>query len=608
MFVFEENTHCEKIEMHTSPITSVKFSSDGSLATVGYDGKVIRWAADLSDPIWESRSTALLNNLQIKNEILFSVGANRKIHSFDFKTGVSTNFAESFSCGDDLNAIVIAEDSQRIIVAGEEAVVYCLDLEGKLVWKYQSCDANGNNGECIDAISVLRYRDDEAVVFGDDRGNFTVLSVRDAGRVLLRRKLPGKVESIADSKNSNIVLLGLDTGCIAIFECKSNEEWAEAIIAVHSSTVKAVALIGGRGLAVSASYDGYLVFLSLRSRAILARVRIDGFEANAWARSISVNPMNENAIALSTLGCRPLVIDVDATVRRSKIVSMGSREVGVTRGLNCLSTSDMSIYGAGDDGSIYKFAEQKSAMLATIGVMINDISLGRDESVLYAGTQDGSLVAIDVISKTVIWSKYVFDCPVTAVEVVSDSVVAIGSYGGSVAIFDINCCEVVHSIQLLDTIKTICLADGVNIVVGDADGHIYIVNVAERRVLAQVDDCYLVNSVSWCGVTRRIASVGRDCKLRIWDEWLNCIETRIVHEKSVKSVSWSSDGSSILTGGYDGKLGIHRLGESQYFLEHRQPGISAVDWDAGGRPVSVGWDGRLLVWTIGGRVIEEYSL
>ncbi len=103
------------------------------------------------------------------------------------------------------------------------------------------------------------------------------------------------------------------------------------------------------------------------------------------------------------------------------------------------------------------------------------------------------------------------------------------------------------------------------------------------------------------------ASASRDGTVRLWD-WDGTYRV-VAHGSRVTALAYADDGNHLLTGAYDGSVRVIELrsGAVRVFERHMGPVVALGFAPTGDRFVSLGRDGRLLLWSLDGEVAESFT-
>lgn len=109
-----------------------------------------------------------------------------------------------------------------------------------------------------------------------------------------------------------------------------------------------------------------------------------------------------------------------------------------------------------------------------------------------------------------------------------------------------------------------------------------------------------VYAVEWAPDGQRLASVGNDKTLRIWDAATGqLLRTLKGHADSVISVAWSSNGQQIATASHDKTLRVWNAatGQSIHTLEGHTGILTSIVWSPDGQWLASGsWDHNVYIW------------
>ncbi len=149
-------------------------------------------------------------------------------------------------------------------------------------------------------------------------------------------------------------------------------------------------------------------------------------------------------------------------------------------------------------------------------------------------------------------------------------------------------------------------------ILSDAKG--WILDDAGSERFQLLHDDYAITFASWNHDATKIATIGNDSCVRIWD---------MVHEKEIaklqhggyhiESVAWNYDGSKIATRGGDYTVKLWtETGKLISMLEHKQLAttryINLMAWNPrDSRLCTVGYDYRLRIWDAAGKQLAEMN-
>ncbi|WP_339384592.1 AAA-like domain-containing protein, partial [Oscillatoria sp. FACHB-1407] len=116
----------------------------------------------------------------------------------------------------------------------------------------------------------------------------------------------------------------------------------------------------------------------------------------------------------------------------------------------------------------------------------------------------------------------------------------------------------------------------------------------------------LVRSVSWSEDGQTLATGGYDGSVKLWSRSGDLIKTLDAQQGSVFSVSWSGDGQTLATGGDDGSVKLwSRSGDLIKTLDAQQGSVRSVSWSEDGQTLATGgYDGSVKLWSRSGDLIK----
>ena len=112
-----------------------------------------------------------------------------------------------------------------------------------------------------------------------------------------------------------------------------------------------------------------------------------------------------------------------------------------------------------------------------------------------------------------------------------------------------------------------------------------------------------VHAMAWDHGGRRLASVGGDGTVRVWDIDGGAPPDEIGGSSWVTAVAWSPDGDRLVYGDLDGAVRLHALDGHEDPVEigrHEGPGVRVVSWSPDGTRVASGADDGVRVWSLAG--------
>jgi WD40 repeat protein len=106
----------------------------------------------------------------------------------------------------------------------------------------------------------------------------------------------------------------------------------------------------------------------------------------------------------------------------------------------------------------------------------------------------------------------------------------------------------------------------------------------------------IVRAAAWARDGKRLATVGADCTLRIWDPVIGTVQVRQETTGQIRTVDWSND-DRVVTGDDDGRLIIRRPdGAVLHELTDHGGSISSVTWATNSPYIASTSDNGIAVW------------
>lgn len=578
---------------HLSPITALTYSPTGTLVSVGYDGQVIAWDQTLRAPRWQAQHADLLNDVVVVGARVYVTGAERtvSVHRLDDGGLIRTYGGDD---ADDLNGVVVVEEADLLIGAGEEGRLRAWSLaHGTERWTRQLPD------ECINTLALAPLGDGLGVMAGGDEGllSFTSLTGEARGAV----SLGSAIESLCTVPHRGLVAAGLEDGRLVLVD--PGEARIVTDLRLHQSTVRTVAARPDGHELATASYDGSIVLFSLTPELELIRLKYGGAAGRGWARGLAYHPGNPRLLASASLGQAPQLWD---TCR----ARLALADAGSTFGLNAMAVGpDGVVLVAGDDGAVTRVDTSAPGHVATVGSMVNGIDISPCGTVLATVSHDGRLRLFDLPDGTLRTSIAISRGPLNAVRFDSSGDrLGLAAYDGTAQVWRTDGPTAEHRFSGgRGAVKDIGWLDGDRaLVAGTADGVLTAWELPTERVRFVREGLYLVNSIAVSADGRRFVTVGRDQRLRLWLDDGELLAEVVGHQRSIKGVALSPDGSHLATASYDGDVRIWRV-EPHAIVElpgicrgHAKPGVPVVRWLNNDYLASAGWDATARFWNRSG--------
>lgn len=582
---------------HRSPITCVDHHPASPVGEVivtgGYDGRVVCWQAGAER--WEETFDDLVNDVRVDpsgRRVAVAV-ADRNTFVLDVATGARLDVLGPH--GDDVNAVRWSPDGERLV-----SVMDHLDTVVR-VWarggdgRWESTPLVGHRSGVFAAAfdPTGRYL---ATVAEDATGRIWDLSTGDQVHVL---EHPGDPEAMDWSPDGSVVVTGCDDGVARVWDPVTGElvrELAEARAAVRFLRFDH----SGRRL-LAGAYD--------------ATLRV--YECDGWTVPDEfTGPFQwERAACFTTDG-----IVIGGFTGAPFVFPRGEGELPVlTYGINALDVAGDRLLAGRDDGAVVDVL--RSAVLARHDTIVNTVRASPDRSVVASADYRGIVRLTPIGGGASYATRADGGGPINSIVWhPSGTQLFTGGYDGVVRRWTVDggvpqCAEqwVAHH----GPIKSLAWSGATGLLVaGSSDGTLSAWDGPTEAWRAAKDDLVLVNAVATADAdgTGVVVSASRDLVVRRWDartgELLETLPNG--HTKSVKAIAVTPDGSTIVTGAYDGTAILWtRDGDGVWswrpLRHHGKPGVPAVGLGAG-NAFSAGWNGTVARWSLDGRLVTAYEL
>lgn len=551
---------------HVGPISGIAASSVGYIATAGYDNKVVLWSSGDGIPL------ARVWHDHLANQCSFSVDGRYLVTaSSDYSArvwAVPQMTLISVLCGheDDVEMASFSPDGERVATCSRDGKVRVFARQGSL---QLVCE-----GHAADVISVSWSEDGRRLLSSSDDGTIRhwdasdghCLSVVDLGGVetdTLVVTAGGQV--FAGNDNGEIIALGNDQPRI----------WR-----AHQAGVKRLAYSDAQSLLVSLSYDRSMALWRVDADGSLQLLDRAALPAIVWPRSCGFD--GDFRIVFGTFGSKYASYDY-----RSKVWDIDGIERDSS--INAVAVHQGATYTVGDAGIVYR----DGVAVQDVGSLCNFLT-PYDGSLL-SGGQLGELFDI---GRGI--SFHTHSSPINCCALFESNgaqMAAFGAYDGTGLIFRLSCeqpPEFIAAVKLhANAIKGLAARDG----------KLFSVCATGATALHEVDSFTPVPGyagshdkiANGCAATPHgFASVGRDLKLRLWNESGQTVCVDTPHKNSVKCIAVSNDGRYIATGSYGGSVAVYSLADSAWARVERpsSSGISSIA-ACGDGFIASSYDGRV---------------
>ncbi|MFC9897267.1 WD40 repeat domain-containing protein [Nocardia sp. NPDC127579] len=543
-------------------VNSVVFSGDGLTVASAHDNGMVRlWNAEtraaVGTPIAAHAGAAATVVFDRTGRLLVTGGADGVIRMWNVGDQSSAGQPISVHTGR-VMSVAISPDGRRVASAGSDGTVKLTDLNTRAT-----------------VSAPLEPFPNNSVTFGPDSnwvissGNDEVTRVWEVVNNSLEPRgfvdgVEGPVFSVQYDEPSGTIVTGSWNGTVRAWDFASRKLlWMQP--RGHRGAANSVATAAGR--LISGGDDGTLRLWDMSTTRTPAGVRLP---------HLSREP---GAVAFSPDSTHLAFAGWDGRVRlwkvwpRNEIVPPRlDAHAGAAIGL-AYSNDGRHIVSGGQDGTVRLWDGKTAAPLEVLGRFrsaIHTVAFDAAGSRVALGSDDGTLRVIDVATRTVQIEVQAHTDAVTGVAFGdNDTILVTGSRDGTIQRWNAENGDPVGAPSIADT-------------------------AAPPAVLTVA-----VNAGG------RIASAGRDGKIRLWDLDDHTAPPQVMdgHLGAVHSLAFSADGRRILSGGWDGTA---RLWDVDSAIQIRaEYAASGVRWTEGIHPVfsvALSRDGRRVAATQDGVV------
>jgi len=535
---------------HVGPISGIAASSRGYIATAGYDNKVVLWSSCDDTPIARVWHDHLANQCSFSPDGMFLATASSDYSARVWSVPQMTLVSVLGGHEDDVEMASFSPDGKRVATCSRDGKVRVFALHGAL----QLLCA----GHTADVISVSWSQDGSHLLSSSDDGTIRHWDARD-GRCTAVVDLGGVETDTLVVTAAGQVLAGNDNGEIVAPSANGARTWQ-----AHRAGVKRLVYSEAKSMMVSLSYDRSMALWRVDSEGSLQLLDRAALPPIVWPRSCGFD--GDSRIVFGTFGSKYASYDF-----HTKAWSVD----GIERdgSINAVAYHDGAVYTVGDAGVVHR----DGVAVQDLGSLCNFLT--PYDGGLFSGGQLGSL--FDVLQGV---SFYTHSSPINCCVVfnaLDEQLAAFGAYDGTCLIFKVkedSSPTFVRSIKLHgNAIKGLAFREG----------KLFSVCATGATATHEIDSFKPVRG--YCGAHEKIAngcaatrdgfaSIGRDLKLRLWNDrgQTDCLDSP--HKNSIKCIAVSKDGEYIATGSYGGGVAVYSMSESQWCVVERRSsaGISSL--------------------------------
>jgi WD40 repeat protein len=580
--------------VHRSPITCVDHHlSTDLLVTGGYDGLVIAWASDGSVR-WTTEFDDLVNDVRIDpaGTTVAVAAADRFAWILDARTGFRVEVFGPY--GDDVNAVRWSPDGTRLACVMDHLDTTIRILERSDDKWVESTLTGHESGVFAVAFDPTGTR--LATVAEDATARIWDIATGSEDHVL---KHPGDPEALDWSPNGSVVVTGCDDGIARVWNPITGE--LEREIDDAQAAVRFIRFDATGDRALLGAYDATMRVYDCTNWTVTKELT----GPYQWERAGS---FTASGIAIGSFGAEPVQ---HPPVHTGPLLT--------TVGINSITAAHDSVLIGRDDGAVVDVL--RGTVLAQHETIVNTVAISPDGSVVASGDYRGEVRLSpfgtpdrNAAGRSAVVTQAVEGGPINSIVWhPSGTHFFSGGYDGCVRVWhaDGECVETFTAHP--GPIKSLAWSRAANVLVaGSSDGSISAWRDGAERWRSTDDTLVLVNSVACADEAGWVMTASRDLRVRIWDAATGALIRTLPagHLKSVKAIAVTPDGSTILTGSYDGTAIVWtRIATGTWSWRplrlHGKPGVPSVAI-ADGNLFTAGWTGTVGRWSVDGRLTSEY--
>jgi WD40 repeat protein len=537
---------------HTGPISSVA-TYGNYVATGGYDNRVILWDSVTHKALAKGMHDHLVNHCAFSSDGKWLVSAGSDYSARIWEIPTLRLQAVLTEHSDDVDMAAFSPDNNFVATCALDRAVRLFDLSGHCIKTFW-----GHTGNII---SLLWSKDGKRLVSSSVDGTVREWDIAKGLQVSCYN-LDGVRTDTIEMDTLGRIIAGDDRGRIAIL-MDGNVHYHLA----HQAGIKKVVYCEERQLLASLSYDRTLALWHISDDGLVTERQRTTMPELIWPRAAAL--LGNDQIALGTFGTSYAIYD-------HRQDSWNTEEIEAGKGINAITFHQGSIYTVGDSGTVFK----DGIPFTQLGSLCNFLLSTGDQ--LYAGGQLGQL--FDVNSTKILYQHH---SPLNCGALFERSNllhIAIGSYTGEMLVFSL---QADTSLRLEKEIKI--YENAIKGIVANQD-HLFSVcastdiawhNCNDVELTLKVTNAHekIVNACCKVG-ERGFASIARDKTLCIWIDGIPDVY-QTPHAHSIKCISVSANGQTLLTGSYGGTLAAFDIPTRTWaaFERPTTSGISSICYD-----------------------------
>ena len=511
---------------HLSPISGVATFGTRYVATAGYDNRVILWDDEKRLPIARANHDHLANQCQFSPCGNYLVTASSDYSARVWEVPSMRLHVLLAGHQDDVEMAAFSPCGDYIATACRDYCVRIYRLDGTLVHRME-----GHGG---DVNSVQWSEDGSELVSSSDNGSVCRWSAT-AGKLIEMIDLGDVDTDTIVAGPDGLYFAGNHEGEIVIIGSKTTR------VQAHEAGIKRLTYRAERGLLVSLSYDGRIRLWQFTPEGGLSLQETIEVPALVWMRSVEVNEAGR--VILGTFGSSYAAYDLAAG-------EWDFRTVEDTPGVNGCAAIEGAVWTVGDAGVVRADGHVQSRL----GSLCNFVTQWGDSVI--AGGQTGEI--FEARSGVVVHKhRSPLNCGV-AFPHQGEMWFAVGSYTGETILLrqGADGIEHVRDVRFHDNaIKDMAYNAGTLCSVC-ATGTAAFVDAERLELINHVPKAHdkIANGIASVG-GGVFATVSRDLVLRIWKGGV-ATAFPSPHDHSIKCVAACEQTGLVITGAYDGTVGM----------------------------------------------------
>ncbi|MGY2400881.1 WD40 repeat domain-containing protein [Pseudomonas sp. SDO5271_S396] len=551
---------------HFGPISGIATFNDRYVATAGYDNQVILWDAQTKTPIQRVLHDHLANQCAFNatGTLLVSASSDYTARVWE----IPSLRLKSVLVGhdDDIEMAAFSPDGQTIATCSRDHTIRLFNLSGQV--------QRILTGHEADVISVCWAADGDSLVSSSDDGTIRRWNAA-TGEQLETIDLGGvETDTIAISQEGTI-FAGDDEGKISVISRQGTH-----LQPAHAAGIKRIVWNDAQRLLVSLSYDRCVMLWQLTADNQLVKTAQTSLPSIIWPRSCAL--LGNSRIAFVTFGSSYATWDF--STQQWDVTGI---EPAIS--LNAVAVVGNDIYSIGDAGIL-----QINGQASTRAGSLCNFLLPFGDSVLTGG-QMGTVFDAKT-GDTLYQHRSPLNCGTTFTRN-GQLHAAIGTYTGEALIFNLDgqTPQFLREVRMHENAIKGIAADEKYLFSVCATAAAAFCRIEDFELEAYLDKAHDRISNGCTQIQGGFASIGRDLKLRLWQEGFNEVYDT-PHTHSIKCIAISKDQQLIATGSYGGTVAVFDLAKRCWTTVEKitASGISCLTHDAEGSGfLASAYDGRI---------------